>query len=170
MGYTHYWRFYKNQLKQMDFEDFRNAFKTVAEEIKLLYGSLPRYSESAGEYYKDVPLEIRGGFGVGNPIINETTIWFNGDEKDGMSHETFSIDWSWDDKEGEPFDFCKTARKPYDLLVCVALISFVRHFTRNNIRVSSDGDMADWRPAIEFYHEIFDFDATKIVDAIIDGD
>jgi hypothetical protein len=166
LGFTHYYRFYKKPLQQKDFEKFRKTFATIAEEIKLLYGSLPRYSKSGGDYYTDQPLEIRGGFGKGKPIINETTIWFNGDEESGMAHETFSIDWSWEDKE-DPFDFCKTARKPYDLLVCVALISFARHFGRDSFRASSDGEMADWLPAIEFYHEIFDFDATKIVDQII---
>ena len=169
MGFTHYYRFHKAKVET---ETRREIFSDIAEEIKLFYGSLPRHSTSGGDYYSDYPIVIRGGLGKGKPIINESQIWFNGDESKGMDHETFSIEWNIDGNEDidDPFEFCKTARKPYDLLVCVSLISFTRHFNRNVFRASSDGKMEDWKHAIEFYNEIVDFDATEIVAKIISGE
>jgi hypothetical protein len=44
------------------------------------------------------------------------------------------------------FSFCKTERRPYDLAVQVALIVFKHHLIRH-LRVSSDGDEAEWDAA-----------------------
>lgn len=45
------------------------------------------------------------------------------------------------------FAFCKTARKPYDLLVCSTLLLY-KHFWPE-VQISSDGDFEDWESAIE---------------------
>ena len=135
MGYTHYWRFHKDR---MTTKELRESFKLVSEEIKQLHEALP----------KDIV--IRGGMGEGEPIINESEIWFNGDEEKGEDHETFCIEW-----KGEGgFSFCKTARKPYDLLVCASLLSFHNHFSRDVFQLSSDGSGEDWQDAVDFYNEV----------------
>ena len=136
MGYTHYWRFHRDK---MTTEDIRNTFKAVAEEIQDIINKLPQS--------KDI---LRGGLGEGEPIINETEVWFNGDEELGNDHETFSINW----KDTEPFGFCKTARKPYDLFVCLALLSFTEYFPSDVFTLSSDGDAEDWQEAVDLYNEI----------------
>jgi hypothetical protein len=134
MGYTHYWRFHKDKL---DTQNLRGTFKLVSEEIKTLLEALP----------KDIV--IRGGMGVGDPIINESETWFNGDDEKGLDHETFSVEW-----KGEGgFSFCKTARKPYDLLVCASLLSFHNHFPHDVFTISSDGDAEEWQSAVDFYNE-----------------
>lgn len=96
---------------------------------------------------------IRGGLGVGKPMMNESQIWFNGDEKKGMDHETFSIKWY--PEGGVDRGFCKTARKPYDILVCVSLLA-LNHAIDNPdaFTFSSDGDNSDWEEAKHLFTRI----------------
>lgn len=137
MGYTH--SFTQKKVTQEKWNEF-------VQECKTLKKNLPMYSESAGGCYEDKKILIRGGDGTGRAIFNKNEVWFNGDEKRGLDHETFyctpnSTDW----------DFCKTVRKPYDLLVCAVLIA------ANNIlgyEVTSNGNLEDWTPAINFYSEV----------------
>jgi hypothetical protein len=86
-------------------------------------------------------------------------IRFNGWGDNG--HETFLItremsDYSIRDPEsGESFDFCKTARKPYDVAVCLVLLSIARHAPKS-FSISSDGDWdVEWSEARKIYKELF---------------
>lgn len=86
-------------------------------------------------------------------MINESQIWFNGDEKTGMDHETFDIKWY--PEGGIVKDFCKTNRKPYDILVCFSLLA-LNHAIDNPdaFSFSSDGDNSDWEEAKELFTKI----------------
>lgn len=66
------------------------------------------------------------------------------------SHETFWFpramelqEWEEPDKDDRYFQFCKTAYKPYDVLVTAALI-IAKHRFGDAIQVSSDGEQKDW--------------------------
>ena len=53
----------------------------------------------------------------------------------------------------EGFSFCKTARKPYDPVVCATLIA-IKHHLGEYVSVRSDGDFDnpdEWGPAYELY-------------------
>ena len=126
MGYTHYWTPKVASPKQW------KAFIGVC---KRLNKELPDYTETAGGYCNDELLVIAGGSGEGKPIFTNKEICFNGGN--GMEHETFylepkKLDWN----------FCKTARKPYDLLVVACLIAAYEHL---GYEVSSDGNYDDWK-------------------------
>jgi len=125
MGYTHYW-----------------TPKTVDEK------TWKKFLKDAKELHKNLPnkIKIRGGLGTGKPEFSKNAIYLNGDEKRGLNHETFFVSptsGSW--------TFCKTARKPYDLLVCALLIA--AHETLD-YEVNSDGDLEDWLPAIDYYLDV----------------
>ena len=48
-------------------------------------------------------------------------------------------------------DFCKTAQKPYDVVVCAALLA-IKHHQRDNVEICSDGEFDDeWQPAYQLY-------------------
>lgn len=80
-------------------------------------------------------------------------MWFNGDEKQGLDHETFAIKWYA--HQGKADDFCKTARKPYDLLVCFSLLAFKAAFHDYKVfHFSSDGDNSDWEEAKDLFTRI----------------
>ncbi len=89
-------------------------------------------------------------------MINESQIWFNGDEKTEMDHETFGIKWY--PEGGIDKGFCKTNRKPYDVLVCVALIALDHCFDNKKVfTFSSDGDNEEWDTASDVFHKITGF-------------
>lgn len=153
MGYTHYWTFDPHKVKST--EDLRKRFKRASMQIKKFANWV---NENKSEVYK-----ICGGLGKGKPIFNETEIWFNGDISQQLDHETFNMHWSRPTLHGGFTDFCKTARKPYDLVVCFALLTFAEIFP-DAFEYSSDGDMEDeeWQRAVEFY-ETFTGNEAKIL-------
>ncbi len=100
-----------------------------------------------------LPEDIELGNGEGtthDPIFDNTNVCFNG--MDEEAHETFQITKvvpkqpDYRKGETEIFEFCKTARKPYDLMVCACLLLYKFHFWY--VKVSSDGDIDDWKEAI----------------------
>ena len=72
--------------------------------------------------------------------LTDDLVFFNG------GHETFVVA-----RVARDFKFCKTARKPYDLVVTACLLRLQEHFPE--IDVSSDGEMApdndEWGPAYD---------------------
>lgn len=142
MGYTHYWTFEPNKVEST--EDLRKRFKRASRYVK---GFVKFINANKSEVYK-----ICGGMGDGKPIINDTEIWFNGDRSQNLDHETFSIHWNRPNYHGKWNDFCKTARKPYDLVVCFTLLTFADIFPEA-FTYSSDGNMEDeeWQRAVELY-------------------
>lgn len=140
------------------------AFKLAANDINLLLKNLPKTSATAGGYHSNDPIVICGGGGTGKPKVDEFGVWLNGTDKGDMSHETFALELlapqpvyggrgEYDPKEGV-FNFCKTARKPYDFVVCVSLLIY-KHYLKGDLKLSSDGDFDDWKPAIDFYESFF---------------
>ena len=91
MGYTRYWERTEKPIT----EDFLNEVKKILKDCA------------------KKGIAIRGWNGTGNPTLTLERISLNGNEKAerDLSHESFVID----DKIG--FNFCKTARKPYDYAV-----------------------------------------------------
>lgn len=145
MGYTHYWN-RKGDFTTEQWNKIREDFLTVSKHCD-------RNKIPLAEEY-DVPMPSR-------PVCNSTTIKFNGCREDG--HETFFMTR----KKPEPqpwesagsFDFCKTARKPYDLAVCLTLLVCVHH-APDSIKVGSDGDWdGDWLESRQAFKAIFGIEA-----------
>jgi hypothetical protein len=124
MGYTHYWR----RPPRLNPQAFGRAL-TDCRRI------LP-----------ELQIPLAGSDGRGKPIYRANEIVFNG--LGDASYETFAIRLEEPDSGEDQlvFAFCKTARKPYDLAVQVALIVF-RHHLGNYFIVSSDGGDPDWEAA-----------------------
>ena len=89
MGYTRYW---SRTDKPMD-EDFVEFCKEVVADC-----------ERRG-------ITIRDAWGEGQPILTTERIALNGNAESGLDHESFVLD------SETGFNFCKTARKPYDYAV-----------------------------------------------------
>ena len=136
MGYTHYWNFSK-VIKDID--NSKEKFTAAVDLFK--------------EKLKELPKSIRlgNGIGKGEPIITPTEVVFNGCAENGEDYETFAITFSDDESDSE-FNFCKTARQPYDAAVCLALLCFKDAYG-DDFNYSSDGDINDegW----ELAHRIF---------------
>jgi hypothetical protein len=156
MGYTHYWKYNPNEI--LDTEELRARFRFAVDIIKKAHKEIKKnkkfiHAGQAGGFYDEQPCIIRGGLGKGSPMINESEVWFNGDDKTGMSHETFGIRWF--PSGGEVKGFCKTARKPYDILVCVSLLAFKHAFDNPDVfTFSSDGNNSEWEEAKDLFTRI----------------
>jgi hypothetical protein len=89
MGYTRYWK-RTSKVMNEDFVEFCNeVFKTC----------------------KKFGIKIGDAWGENEPIVNTNCIAFNGDASKKLDHESCVLD------SEVGFNFCKTARKPYDYAV-----------------------------------------------------
>jgi hypothetical protein len=129
MGYTHYWRVRPTA----DAGAWREALVEAAEIV--------RHS----------PVSLAGWDGNGEPELSEDGIRFNGVGE--LAHETFELladparyePAPWGESiPGYVFSFCKTARKPYDIVVTALLAALHDRLGPSVIIVTSDGDPQDW--------------------------
>lgn len=126
MGYTHHWN---NRSKD------RDAYREGLKAVRSIVGNSP------------VPLANGYGDRGTEPEVSPR-IFFNGVGPDD-DHETFHL-------PAEPtqgFEFCKTAYKPYDLIV-VACLAAMQEIVGKDFAVSSDGESADWMEGCKFASEI----------------
>lgn len=114
MGYTHYW----NLARTITIEEMAQIAKDA--EAIILASELP----------------IGSWDGSGAPELTDRRVSFNGLGEN--AHETFALDRI---KTG--FRFCKTARKPYDVVVTATLLA-AKDILKGTIALSSDGDTVDW--------------------------
>lgn len=77
---------------------------------------------------------------------------------DEGQHENLFIDQEGNGHGSRGFAFCKTARKPYDIIVGSILIVYDQMFSDgkkgNPGYVSSDGWMEDWSDVLQFSHYV----------------
>lgn len=148
MGYTHYWTLKKSANDPARFKEAVELFKELWDEAPKTYTADVWDKKAEAWKTKRFKKEnlLKGGLGEGDPVITDTCIRFNGDAKYDLDHETFCLDLAdftaedgYNRKEnGDVLDFCKTARKPYDLAVCLALMAFKDVFG-DDFEYSSDG-------------------------------
>lgn len=142
LGYTHYW-----SQRQPEITD--TQWQIICDDArKLIQASPAPIGDAFGESRKW--------------IIDGEKIVFNGMGEN--SHETFILyrrgqehRESWMDRARNPwgFMFCKTARKPYDSVVCGVLLSAYRHAPGWQ-RITSDGyaDEQIWMDALHFTRRV----------------
>jgi len=119
MGYTHY--FDNSPLTTSEWAELTSAARCIltVTDVRVVYD------------FDDI---------LGGPIVDESRIHLNGEGSDG--HETFIIN-----REGTD-DFCKTAAKPYDVVV-VAILLAAKTIAPDAFDVDTDGILGDWEEGIE---------------------
>ena len=138
MGYTHYFQTKKIKGQAEKNEKlFLKTLKDCNKVIKAYYKLNKGTSASLSGYSAHAPLGKYGGIEV------------NG--KGSNAHEHFTIREHFN--ENFEFNFCKTARKPYDLVV-VACLSILKFHLGPAFEVSSDGDYHDWTDGVNFANKI----------------
>ena len=77
-----------------------------------------------------------------DPIVTDTLIRFNGIGQDGCETFYFETPPKEDEinkfRNGFLFSFCKTARQPYDIVVCKLLL-ILKAELQDNMKLRSDG-------------------------------
>ena len=135
MGYTHYWNFRK-EIKEIENGD--EKFKAAIALFK--------------EGLKQLPdLKLGDGIGKGEPIINDECLCFNGSAELDEDYETFHIGLNMEIMDLD--NFCKTARQPYDVAVCLALLCFKKVFG-DDFEYRSDGYCPIDRQVLSGEHEL----------------
>ena len=135
MGYTHYWT-HSTEFTDTEWLDVKDDLSAIVAEAK-------RDGIGIGSFC--------GESGIPVPTVDvwdgQEVVGFNGIGEE--SHETFVIYQKrrpleeWQDKSRHGWDFCKTARKPYDVAVTASLI-YLESFYPSKFSVSSDGTATDW--------------------------
>jgi len=131
MGYTHYW------YRPLHLD--KAAFLRFAEDARLIVDAVEKSGVALG-----------GWDGTRRPRITGESVIFNGAK--GSDYETFQVDRKYQGRDLYPdealkFGFCKTGQRPYDLAVTACLLAFKIRFG-DAVKVSSDGEEADWLPAV----------------------
>lgn len=132
MGFSRFWYRKDKEVKQTKFDFFVIDVKTIIAKSGVV---------------------ICGPQGEGEPILTPDLISFNGQEAD--AHETFFFPRKIEDNHHREYDdgiffFCKTALKPYDKVVAACLIA-AKHWWKDRIKISADGDDASWYYGMGLY-------------------
>lgn len=138
MGYTRYW----------------HRIKEIPQ---------PTFQAIVGDFMKVLPalqVPLAGGDGTGDPCLTAEEVIFNGVGDD--AHETFLFPRVYSLRQGRivgglDFQFCKTARKPYDLAVAAFLI-IAKHHLGANLHVTSDGGPSGFAAAISLCSTVLGYD------------
>lgn len=92
-------------------------------------------------------VRLAGPHGKGKPVLNEAEIALNGVAPDDWC-ESFMIF-----PGSVSFEFCKTASRPYDVVVTTILLR--ARLTIPGFKVGSDGYWSEWQPARDLYARLF---------------
>lgn len=160
MGYTHYFT-QKQTVDDLMWKNFREHMDKLVHH----YQANPIPAEQIGGGYMNKPIVLCDGLGenvlkAGTLFTHDgETLYFNGEAKDGMDHETFMVNRRIPEYRtenalrfstpGEYWDFCKTAYKPYDVFVVAALL-LLHNLCPGCFTVFSDGDARDWQPVLDY--------------------
>jgi hypothetical protein len=91
---------------------------------------------------------LEAGITVTDIEVSENKVVFEGQV------ETFYFE-----KVGESFNFCKTGQEPYDTVVTAVLIHAKKVFGKA-LKVSSDGNWAEWSDGRLLYETVYDVQPT----------
>lgn len=135
MGYTHYW-------------SFKPIPKGQAKSVEALYQhAIAECALIARRYQSNFPKGHEGrlsGYSANTNPKQYAGLHING--RGENAHEDFCMREHFKQNKG---GFCKTARKPYDLVV-VACLATLKYRLGDLIRLGSDGDEIDWEAGVKY--------------------
>jgi hypothetical protein len=145
MGYTHYWT-------------FKSAPRGAADKTEIAYQTaIAECAKIARIYNAECKKELReydrlSGFSAHTAPNKYGGLEING--KGDQAHEPFTMREHYrQNLEVDAFNFCKTALKPYDVVV-TACLAVLKHRLGDLIEVSSDGRAIDWSDGVQLARRI----------------
>lgn len=157
MGYTHYWNRH----------DHTGASTTTRAHAREAYGRLVLDAQRICRQATEDGIIVCGALGEGEPDFTEGYFGLNGTVLNDEWHESMVWEavptvpeWQAENKHGYDlngkgvFNFCKTARKPYDAVVTAVLMRAKLHYG-NAVDVSSDGTWDEWAQGRALYERTF---------------
>jgi hypothetical protein len=158
MGYTHYWTFKapnKIQGRQIEIE---NKYQLAVRQCQRI---VKAYNKTKKEEDPKHPDRL-SGYSAHTKMNDYLGLEFNGTKE--LAHETFCLRDHW--SKNEAFNFCKTASKPYDVVVVACLITLHHYLGDELLEVSSDGDASDWQDGLKLAKEVTKIKSLKVPDSI----
>ena len=171
MGYTHYVERRLVDHDQKKWDEFRKDCKLLSNNLsKIFEQEYTILDVKTQEYVKKLlPVMLNGCFLYKYPQFTNKHVLFNGssipckdrvrnkngnweDDPNNAGHETFALNQRREVPE-DTFSCCKTAHKPYDIMVTACLILYKWYFSKD-VSISSDGDMEEWKPAFTFIGKV----------------
>ena len=171
MGYTHYWSY------DPEAPGFTEAFAKLQMDTLAISAFARELIPEARVGY--ISTDDNGKETINDNICEEGMINFNGIGPDGKNFGNYSYETFWMsvdpmgihqgdgnyseyirenyEKDGCYSDFCKTAHRPYDQVVCAVLLranELIPEFS-----VGSDGNWSQWRAGRDLYERIFNKEA-----------
>jgi hypothetical protein len=128
MGYTHYWQF--NKIKGITATELEKRYQQAMRDCHRVIKAYQSYA---------IGCDRLSGYSAHTSVGQYGGIYING--KQDNAHEPFIMREHFN--QNESGGFCKTARKPYDLVV-VACLSILKYRLGDSIKIGSDGGMMDW--------------------------
>lgn len=135
MGYTHYWTFKK-------VKPIKGKQSQIEAQYQLAVRQCQRIVRSYNKTVKAIDSKHYArlaGYSAHTKVKDYLGLDFNGTAE--MGHENFYLRDHW--SQNESFNFCKTASKPYDVVVVACLIT-LKHYLGDLVEVGSDGNASDW--------------------------
>lgn len=136
MGYTHYWSFNK-------------PGKGRTLEVERAYQRAIKACTKIAQAYQAKATGDERLSGYTAFTSNYGGIKLNGKE-DNM-HEDFCMREHF--RQNETWQFCKTARKPYDIVV-TACLATMKFYLKDNFTVDSDGYKEEWDEGVKLARKV----------------
>lgn len=150
MGYTHYFTF--KPIKRGTTIATNNAYKKAILDCQKIVRA---YSVANGGI---------AGFAAHTEPGTYGGLQFNGSREN--AHEDFVLREHYKQNLEERYGgFCKTAAKPYDVVV-VACLCVLKHHLGAQIDVASDGNTADWNLGLELARRVLKLPKLQMPDGI----
>lgn len=146
MGYTHYWSFNKGPHGKGNAALSESLWQTAMSECALIARTWNKECKAQG---RDAD-RLSGFSAHTKPSQGYGGLHING--KGELAHEDFTMPEHFRDNfeaDYNGFNFCKTARKPYDLVV-TACLAVIKHRMGDRITVTSDGRAIDWNDGVDY--------------------
>lgn len=133
MGYTHYWTFKPAP---------KSEASKVEEKYQLAIRQCNRVIKAYNKQFDKGDYRRLSGFSAHCKTGQYGGIHINGSGDE--AHEDFTLREHYSQNlESDAFNFCKTARKPYDDVVVACLI-ILKHYLKELIHIQSDGYADEW--------------------------
>lgn len=141
MGYTHYWEFKRPKQVKGNAEEAEKQYQLAVRQCQRIIRYYNKHVKALDPKHPD----RLAGYSAHCKVNQYGGIDFNG--TGDLGHENFVLrehfSQCFDHPRRPGFNFCKTARKPYDRVV-VACLATLKHYLGDLIDVDSDGDFDDW--------------------------
>ena len=151
MGYTHYWTFKKPKSIKSRHAEIESRYQLAMRQCQRIVKAYQ------SQYEKGDDCRLSGP-SAHTRVNDYLGVKFNGCR--GNDHEDFVLADHW--SSNSEFNFCKTARKPYDQVVIACLITLHHYLGDNLVDIGSDGYASEWVDGLDLAKRVLRIKALSI--------